>query len=232
MLSRFRNSRRSTHTCTRQPLPHVAWLPPELIIHIWAFLSHGSTSKCSLVGLARVCRGWHSAAMACIYEYVEPACLISCKLLICSLEKSPHLAGLIKSLKFPNDYDLFLPQAPNVKHPTVTQRLVEKCTSLRDLRIPMSSAVDWTDDLLKANLPHMETIQNLQSLTILALDIMYPARVTPAQYVSMWLCQVPSLPRLETMTLCVVLSSPETADRPCPWPSMPRLHCLHFDYPF
>ena len=129
---------------------------------------------------------------------------------------------------------MLLPLAPDVKLPTVTQRLVEKCTSFRDLRIPMFSNVIWTDDLIKANLQHMETIQNLQSLTILAFDINYPNEPNsiPSEYLSMWLCQVPSLPRLETMTICVALRPPETADRPCPWPSMPRLHCLHFDYPF
>ena len=232
MLSRFRNFRRCTHASPKQPLPHVAWLPPELIIRIWTFLSPHSTSNTSLADLARVCRGWHGAAMACIYECVAPASLISCKLLIRSLKKNPHLSGLIKSLIFPYDYQLLSPQAPNVKHPAVMQKLVARCTSLRDLQIPMFCAVTWTDDLLKANLPHMATLENIQNLTILGFDINPPfsPRAIPAQYVSMWLCQAPSLPRLETMTLRVAFSL-GSADRPCPWPSMPRLRHLQFYNP-
>ena len=232
MLSRFRNFRRSTHTSPKQPLPHVAWLPPELIIHIWKFLSLNTTSNQSLAGLARVCRGWHSAAIACIYECVAPANRMSCKLLIRSLEKDPHLSGLIKSIIFPYDYELLSPQAPDVKRPTIMQKLVTKCASLRDLWIPMSCAVEWTDDLLKDNLPHMATLENLRNLTIMTFDIKNPARPRhiPAQYVSMWLCQVPALPRLETLALCVAFS-PWGDDWTYPWPSMPRLHRLHFDHP-
>lgn len=213
--------------------PLAAWLPLELVYHILAFITEEDAALNGFfVGLAHMCRGWYHPVTTCIYRNAAPASFQSCKLLIRSLDNDPQLSFLIKSLTIPKDTQLFSADTFSVHDLKLVQSLVGKCTQLVELRIPMNSGFTWTNNLVQAYLPSLKQCSNLRSLEISAFNAIDPScpRNIAAEYVSMWLLQVSSLPQLERLALSGVAFSPRSYR--WGWPSLPSLRYLWLDRPW
>jgi hypothetical protein len=246
MPSRFRH--RGISSGTRSPSitivqPAAAWIPPEIISKILGFIIaedsdvsgiHNATYSMFFIGMTLVCKGWHHPVMSYAYASVSPTCLESCELLVRSLVNNHQLSFLIKSLTIPKDIRIFTIRRLNARSPTIVQELVTKCWKLVELRIPLISSFVWTDRSLRAYLPSMKDLSNLRRLEISAFNTISPFRPRDfaVEYVTMWLTQIPSLPRLESLSLSGVAFCEECTQKSYSWPSMPCLRYLQLDRPY